>query len=235
MTAHGAPPAYPVAVDLVMLALADGGLQILLIRRGGEPFAGRWALPGGFVEPDEDLVDAAVRELAEETGLHRPAGHLAQLCAYGAPGRDPRGRVVSVAYLALLPDPPAPVAGDDAAAARWWPVAEWERPDATDRLAFDHHRIIADALAHVRGALEHSPLATALCPPEFTLTRLRRVYEAVWGRTLDDHAFRRRVTAIPGFVEPTGRSVDGPDGSEPLYRAGPATLLDPPLPRTGWS
>src|SRR5262245_23445739 len=117
-------PDFAVTVDLVVLTVRDADLCALLIRRGIPPYRGRWALPGGFVRHDEDLGEAAVRELLEETGLRTPAGHLEQLASYGGPRRDPRGRVVTVAYLALLPDLPAPVAGGDAAAADWRPVGE---------------------------------------------------------------------------------------------------------------
>src|ERR1700749_4331034 len=112
------------ATDLVILTVRDGRLQVLLIRRGIAPYRGRWALPGGFVRPAEDLESTARRELAEETGLSSDHIHLEQVATYGAPDRDPRGRVVSVAYLALVPDLPAPVAGSDAASASWADAAE---------------------------------------------------------------------------------------------------------------
>src|SRR5262245_30382548 len=112
---------FAVTVDLVVLTIRDRALQVLLVRRRYPPYRGRWALPGGFVLPTEDLFAAATRELAEETGIHM--GHLEQLATYGAPRRDPRGRVVTVAYLALVPDLPSPAAGSDAAAADWVEVA----------------------------------------------------------------------------------------------------------------
>lgn len=223
-------PQFAVTVDIVMLTIRDDTLSTLLIRRGGEPYQGRWALPGGFVHDDEDLPDAARRELAEETGLVHPGGHLEQLGSYGTPGRDPRSRVITVAYLALLPDLPAPVAGTDAAAAQWWPVARVRDRD----LAFDHDRILADGVERARAKLEYTPLATAFCPAEFTVAALRAVYEAVWDADLDPRNFHRKVTSTPGFVEPTGQTTGGgPGRPAQLYRRGPAPLLYPPMLRRG--
>jgi 8-oxo-dGTP diphosphatase len=148
-------PIFYVTVDVVLLAEVDGVLHVLVIERNGEP-AG-WALPGGFVEPDEDLRAAAHRELAEETGIELPAGALEQLGTYGAPDRDPRyrkppayARVVSVAWLAVLPEPLAPAAASDASDAAWRPVAEVLAGGETGGLAFDHDQILGDALARVR-------------------------------------------------------------------------------------
>src|SRR5687767_8207916 len=121
------PTPMLVAVDLVVLTVRGGELVALVVERGIEPYAGRWALPGGFVEAGEDLADAAVRELGEEAGIGRLRSHLEQLATYGEPDRDPRGRVVSVAYLALVPDPGDPVAGSDASDARWAPFSSLAR------------------------------------------------------------------------------------------------------------
>ncbi|UOZ04211.1 MULTISPECIES: NUDIX domain-containing protein [unclassified Amycolatopsis] len=223
----GHPP-FAVTADLVVLTLTGDELCALLVRRGVAPFLGGWALPGGFVRADEDLEEAARRELAEETGLAPGTVHIEQLAGYGAPDRDPRMRVVTVAYLALAPDLPTPRAGTDAADARWAPV----RSLAGESLAFDHDRILADGLERARAKLEYSPLATAFCPPEFTVAELRRVYELVWDTRLDPRNFHRKVTGADGLLEPTGRTTTR-DGGRPaqLYRRGKAELLYPPMLR----
>lgn len=224
----GHPP-FAVTVDLVVLTLTGDELCALVVRRGVSPYLGEWALPGGFVRADEDLSDAARRELAEETGLAPGTVHIEQLAGYGAPDRDPRMRVVTVAYLALAPDLPVPRAGTDAAEARWTPVRSLSR----ERLAFDHDRILADGLERARAKLEYSPLATAFCAPEFTVAELRRVYELVWDTRLDPRNFHRKVTGAEGLLEPTGRTTTR-DGGRPaqLYRRGKAELLYPPMLRT---
>lgn len=217
-------------VDVVMLTIRDGELCVLLIERGREPFKGRWALPGGFVDPGEDLDEAAARELAEETGVERFAGYLEQLRTYGAPGRDPRGRVVSVAHLAFAPDLPSPHAGDDAAAARWWPVEELEADPSI--LAFDHAHILADGVERARAKLEYTTLATSFVQAPFTLGELRAVYEAAWGVDLDVPNFRRKVLSTPGFVIDTGERISvGRGKPAALYRPGPATDLHPAMLR----
>ena len=226
------PPVASVAVDLVVLTIRDDELCALLVRRGIPPFEGRWALPGGFVTAGEDLDTAAERELSEETGLTGADVHVEQLATYGDPQRDPRGRVVSVAFLALAPSLPEPSAGSDAAGARWAPVAGAlaER----NRLAFDHAVILADGVERARAKLEYTPLGAAFCRAEFTIAELRHVYEVVWGTTLDPRNFHRKVTGTEGFVVPTGRRT-GRDGGRPaqLFRAGPANVLLPPLVRPG--
>ncbi|MEV6961652.1 NUDIX domain-containing protein [Streptomyces sp. NPDC051207] len=229
---------FAVTVDLAVLTVHADTLHVLLVERGQEPYAGQWALPGGFVRPDESAETAARRELAEETGLSDVTGlHLEQLRTYSEPGRDPRMRVVSVAFAALLPPPAGPGPGNtpleprgggDAAQARWVPYGD-ARP-----LSFDHDRILADAHERVGAELEHTCLATAFCPPEFTLGELRRVYETVWGTALDPPNFRRKVLATPGFVEPVpgaARLTGGRGKPAALYRAGTATTLHPPLLR----
>ncbi|KSW29771.1 NUDIX domain-containing protein [Cellulomonas sp. B6] len=221
-------PPFAVTVDLVVLTLRADALHVLLVERGADPWRGRWALPGGFVHPDEGLDAAAARELAEETGVRDVPGHLEQLASYGDPDRDPRMRVVSVAYLALAPDLPEPRAGSDAAGAAWVRV-----DDALARpLAFDHARVLADGVERARAKLEYSPLAAAFCADEFTVAELRRVYEAVWGRPLDPRNFHRKVTGVPGLLVDTGRMrAEGRGRPAALYRRGDVTTLHPPLSR----
>ena len=215
-------PAFAVTVDVVILTMSEGMLHVLLVRRGEAPFEGMWAIPGGFKRPDETLHDAARRELAEETGVDA-AGLLTQFGAYGDPGRDPRMNVVTVAYLAVLRDVGAVVAGTDAAEAALVPVCDVL--DGKIEPAFDHLRIVRDAIERVRVELEVTGIATAFVGPTFTLAELRAVYEAVWGVQLDAANFRRSVVAEGGWVIPTGRRTrPGPAGGRPaeLYRPGKA-------------
>jgi len=220
-----------VTVDLVVLTVRDDELAVLLVRRGLAPFRGRWALPGGFVHEDEDLLDAAVRELEEETSIGSMGAHLEQLATYGSPRRDPRGRVVTVACLALVPRLATPTAGSDAAEANW--VALGRLLDDPRRLAFDHHRILTDGVERARAKLEYSPLGLAFCADEFTIAELRRVYQAVWGTSLDPRNFHRKVTGTRGFIVETGRTTTR-DGGRPaqLYQRGEATLLHPAMLRS---
>ncbi|MBO4159653.1 MULTISPECIES: NUDIX domain-containing protein [Micromonospora] len=231
------PSAYPstaITVDVVALTIREGALHLLLIRRGQPPYQGHWALPGGFVQPDEDLTTGARRELAEETGLggdRLRRVHLEQLASYGAPDRDPRMRIVSVAHLAFAPDLPDPVADSDADEAGWLPVTALP----SRQLAFDHARIVDDGLERARSKLEYTPLATRFLGPEFTIAELRGVYETVWGHPLHAGNFHRKVLSVPGFVESTGGNTErggargGPRAR--LYRAGDARLLHPALLR----
>ncbi|MFF2045248.1 NUDIX domain-containing protein [Kitasatospora sp. NPDC058170] len=243
------PRAYtPVAVtvDVVALTLRHGDLYVLLVERAAPPYQGSWALPGGFLRAGEEgLAEAAARELAEETGLQAADAeaalsriHLEQLGTYGAPDRDPRMHVVSVAYLAFAPDLPDPQAGSDAASAAWHPVTGLDlrpptgrpqaagvpvdthgggvdghtgpRPDgaAPTTLAFDHARILADGLDRARAKIEYSPLATAFLQHDFTIPELRAVYEAVWAEKLHPGNFHRKVLSVPGFVESTGTTTE---------------------------
>jgi 8-oxo-dGTP diphosphatase len=228
---HAFPP-FAVTVDIVVMTIIENDLRVLLIRRAVPPFRDSWALPGGFVRPDEDLDTAAVRELAEETSISQEPGHLEQFGTYGHPDRDPRMRVVSVGYWAIIPDLPTPKGGSDAAYAELVPVAELE--SGRIRLAFDHDRIVTDAIARARSSLENTTIATRFCSPEFTISDLRRVYEAVWDSKLDPGNFQRKVKQTGDFLEPLDQTTrSGDKGGRPaaLWTRGPAEKLSPPLSR----
>jgi 8-oxo-dGTP diphosphatase len=225
-------PAFAVTVDMVVMTMLDGRLHVLLVRRGVPPFEGRWAIPGGFKRPTETLDEAAQRELAEETAVDT-ASLLTQFGAYGDPGRDPRMNVVTVAYLAVLRDVGKVVAGTDAADAALVPISE--ALSGKFELAFDHARIVRDAVERVRVDLEQTGIATAFVGPTFTVAELRAVYEAVWGVHLDGANFRRRIVGESGWVIPTGRRArPGASGGKPaeLFRAGRMWKLGGPLRRS---
>jgi 8-oxo-dGTP diphosphatase len=200
-----------VTVDLVIFVLRAGELQVLLIRRGIPPFQGRWALPGGFIRKAESLEAAARRELEEETGVTDV--YLEQLYTFGDPDRDPRGRVVTVSYFALLTGEAAPlVAGTDAGAAMW--ASARKHPP----LAFDHERILAYALERLATKLEYTTVGFQLLPKTFTLSQLQQVYEAVLGRPLDKRNFRRKM-ALLGILKPLDEYVrEGAGRPAQLYR-----------------
>lgn len=214
------PSAFPpvfVTVDIVVFTLIDDlatdpgqprrQLGVVLIRRGEAPFAGAWALPGGFIHQDEDLETAALRELAEEVGVHFEPGRLHQIGAYGSPDRDPRSRVVSVGYVALVHDLPELAAGSDAHHAELIPIdaidATAETVAPSLELAFDHRLIVDDALEYVQRLIEETDAALDFCDEEFTINDLRAVYEAVWRRPIERTGFQKKVRAIEGFIEPT--------------------------------
>lgn len=209
------PGAYArpsVTVDLVILTVVDGDLQVLLVHRAEHPFKGRWALPGGFVRVSddrkaqgEDLDAAAVRELEEETGLsHATCGRifLDQVRTFGKPGRDPRMRVISVAYYALVRPTLVPLvrAGGDVSKARWFSTAELP----TESLAFDHRDILDCAVARARTDLDRTTLAFELVPETFTIQELRAVHEAIRGEALDPGNFRKKFLRMidDGLIEP---------------------------------
>ena len=224
-------PPFAVTVDVVILTMDEGVLHVLLVQRGEEPFKGMWAIPGGFKRPDETLGEAARRELSEETGVDVPS-LLTQFGAYGDPGRDPRMNVVTVGYLAVLRDVGAIVAGTDAAHAAL--VAAADVLEQRAELAFDHLRIVRDAVERVRVELEVSGIATAFVGTTFTMAELRSVYEAIWGVQLDAANFRRSLVGDDGWVIPTGRTArPGPGGGRPaeLYRAGRAWKHGAPIQR----
>jgi 8-oxo-dGTP diphosphatase len=199
-------------VDVVVFGY-DGGpdLKLLLIQRGSDPFRGQWALPGGFVEMEEDLEASALRELEEETGVKDL--FVEQLYTFGTPGRDPRGRVISVAYFALvnLTDHPA-VAASDAA------EAEWYAYDELPQLAFDHADIIGKAIARLRAKVRYQPIGFELLPREFTLAQLQALYETVLGVPgFNKRNFRTRIMRT-GVLEEVGRQENVPHRPATLYR-----------------
>jgi 8-oxo-dGTP diphosphatase len=224
-------PPFAVTVDVVVLTISDSRLHMLLVRRGVPPFEGMWAIPGGFKRPTETLDEAAKRELVEETGVDSTS-LLRQFGAYGDPERDPRMNVVTVADLAVLREVGEVVGGTDAADAALIPISEVR--NAKIELAFDHARIVRDAVERVRVDLELTGIARAFVGPTFTLAELRTVYEAVWGVQLDAANFRRSVVSEEGWVIPTGRRArPGPAGGRPaeLYRAGRAWSHGGPIHR----
>lgn len=232
----GLPPPLKmwVTADLVIMTIQDGVLKVLLVVRGEEPFKGKLALPGGFLRPGESNMDAAVRELDEETGLDPARLSLEQVGSYSEVDRDPRGRVTTCAFLAIAPDLPTPKPrhGSDAASASWVPV--FGVVDNDSALAFDHNQILRDAVHKAQLKLQYSTVATAFCLPEFTISELREVYEAVWNTSLDRANFHRKVKNASEFIVPTGR-MRLPKGNRgrpaELYRAGGGTELINPILR----
>jgi 8-oxo-dGTP diphosphatase len=218
----GAFPAFAVTVDVVILTIVAEHLMVLLVRRGNAPYRGAWALPGGFKHVDEDLETAAERELLEETGIPRSeTPRLRQLKAYGDPGRDRRGNVVTVAFTVVVPRITHLAAGTDAEETGLWPVSEVM--EGALELAFDHGRIIEDAVAETSAGLENSDLATAFVQHPFTLSELRTVFEAVWGTRIDPANFRRSLLTGDGdWVRPTGQVATAPN-----TRGRPAELFLP--------
>jgi 8-oxo-dGTP diphosphatase len=200
-----------VTVDCVIFGLDDKDLKVLLIQRGIDPFKGKWALPGGFVRMDEALEEAARRELKEEAGVSNV--FLEQLYSFGEPKRDPRGRVITVAYFALVKLSDHRVrATTDAREAAWFSV--WDTP----RLAFDHEHILKAALQRLKGKVRYQPIGFELLPPRFTLTQLQQLYEAVLERPLDKRNFRKKILAME-LLEETGEvEQDVAHRAAQLYR-----------------
>ncbi len=204
-------PRPSLTVDCVVFGIRDSRLQLLLIQRAQPPFRGSWALPGGFVDMHETTDEAARRELEEETGLTDI--FLEQLYTFSGVDRDPRERVVSVAYFALVrADAHAPAAASDAAAASWFDVGD------LPELAFDHHDIISVALQRLRGKIQYQPLGFELLPEQFTLRELQGLYEIVLGKELDKRNFRRKLQSM-GVLEETDDFEQGvPRRPARLYR-----------------
>lgn len=203
-----------VTVDVVMMSLRHRDLQVLLIKRRSWPFEGMWAIPGGFVKSDESLEAAARRELQEETGLQEV--YLEQLYTFGDPDRDPRTRVITVVYFALLASERLQVhAADDAADIGWFSVF------ALPPLAFDHEKILRYTLNRLRGKLDYTTIAFNLLPEQFTLRELQSVYEIIRHRRLDKRNFRKSLLAA-GILEETGsKKMEGTHRPARLYRFNP--------------
>jgi 8-oxo-dGTP diphosphatase len=187
-------PRPSVTVDLVIFTIAEDDLKVLLIRRAQEPFKGRWALPGGFVGIDESLERAAARELKEEVGVTNV--YLEQLYTFGDPKRDPRGRVISVSYFALVDaERQRIVAASDAADAQWHSVFN------PPKLAFDHAKILDYAVWRLRNKIEWTTVGYELLPKKFTLSELQRVYEIILQRPVDKRNFRKKILAQGQILE----------------------------------
>lgn len=202
-----------VTVDIVLFTLLERRLQVLLIKRLAPPFVGSYALPGGFVLEDESLDAAAQRELHEETGVDAAGGdvYLEQLYTFGEPGRDPRGRVVTVAYYALVSNSQILKAGTDASDAGWFAV------DELPQLAFDHTQIVEYAHRRIRNKLDYTSVGFELLPEKFTLTELQMVHEAILGEKLDKRNFRRKILQ-QGIVEATKELQKAGRKPAQLYR-----------------
>ena len=203
-----------VTVDMVMMSLRKRDLQVLLVKRRSWPFEGMWAIQGGFVNMDESLEAAAKRELREETNVQNV--YLEQLYTFGDPGRDPRTRVITVVYFALLNSEELQVkAADDAADAAWFSV--YDLPP----LAFDHAKILDYALNRLRGKLDYTTIAFNLLPEQFTLHELQRVYEIIQHKDLDKRNFRKKILST-GILEDTGeKKMEGTHRPARLYRFNP--------------
>lgn len=201
-------PRPSVTADAVVFGVDAAVLRVLLIQRKAAPFKGSWALPGGFVQMGESLDDAARRELQEETGI--APTHLEQLYTFGEPNRDPRGRVITVAYVAMVrPDQHPATAGSDASLAQWFPV------DALPDLAFDHRTVVEVAVARIRGKLRFAPIGFGLLPETFTLGDLQDLYETILGRGIDTSNFRKKVLTL-GVLKREGERR-GQHRPAPLY------------------
>ena len=198
-----------VTVDIVIFTIQEGVLKVLLVKRLIEPFIGQFAIPGGFVLEDEDLEQAAVRELREETGVSDV--YLEQLYSFGKPDRDPRGRVVTIAYFALISADRKLKAGSDAAEAAWFAI------DDLPPLAFDHATILNYALERLRNKLEYTTVGFQLLPEKFTLTELQEVYGAILGKKLDKRNFRRKMSVLK-ILKPLPEYRRGGQRPAQLYR-----------------
>ncbi len=204
-------PHFSVTTDIVVFTLRDNALSVLLIRRGEAPFRGRWALPGGFLVPGESLDDCARRELEEETGVS--GYYLEQLYTFGEVRRDPRERVITVAYFALIRSDDVKLqAATDAVDACWTPV------DRLPRLAFDHDQIIGMARQRLAAKVEYSTIAFQFLPDRFTIRDIQNIYEAVLGEELDRRNFYKKMLASGDLLETGEQRVEGAHRPAAVYR-----------------
>ena len=204
-------PHAAVTVDVAVFTVRNDELNVLLIKRADEPYQGEWALPGGFVHMDESLEQAAERELVEETGVS--GVYLEQLYSFGDPDRDPRERVVTIAYYALIPSDTVELrAATDAEGVAWFGV------EKLPKLAFDHEDILETAMERLAAKVEYSTIALQLMPKAFTLTELQHLYELATRQAIDKRNFRKRILALD-VIEPTGEEKrEGPHRPAKLYR-----------------
>lgn len=214
-------PRPAVTVDMALFTVAGAlnqlRLEVLLIQRAGEPFAGHWALPGGFVHENEDLLDAARRELKEETGIAE--SYLEQVMTVGTPGRDPRGHTITVVWAGLIPGDRCDLcASGDARAVRWFPFGD------LPPLAFDHLTLLNQALAHLRNRLAHAPVCFELLPSSFTLSELQALTEAILDRKLDRRNFRRKILELGLVEEAPGTRREGAHRPAQLFRFVPGAF-----------
>lgn len=200
-----------VTVDTLIFTIQDDQLKIASVKRAVEPFKDMWAIPGGFVLDGESLEDAAIREMAEETGVKNV--YLEQLYTFGDPGRDPRGRVITVAYFALVPSEQIKLkATTDVSDVKWVSVKE------LPALAFDHKKIIDYAVNRLKNKIEYSNIVHGLLPNKFRLSELQKVYEIILGHTLDKRNFRKRMLSL-GLLKATGdREIEGAHRPAMLYQ-----------------
>lgn len=200
-----------VTVDILVFTIEASELKVLLIKRGIEPFKDEWALPGGFIKMDESLEAAALRELSQETGVKNV--YLEQLYTFGSPERDPRTRVITVAYFALVPNPKLDLkASSDAKDVSWYPIKK------LPKLAFDHKKIIDYANNRLKSKIEYSNIVYGLLPPKFRLSELQKVYEVILSKKMDKRNFRKWILSL-GLLESTGeKDVDGAHRPAELYK-----------------
>lgn len=204
-------PMHALTVDCVVFGLDEDELKVMLIQRGEKPFKDQWALPGGFVKPKESVDDAARRELEEETGIHKV--YLEQLYTFGAVDRDPRERVVTVAYYALVNLSGHVIrATTDAADAAWFGVHD------CPPLAFDHDKVLAMAYQRLQGKVRYQPIGFELLPVKFTLTQLQRMYEIILEKELDKRNFRKKILAMDLLIDCNEIEQDVAHRAARLYR-----------------